>query len=395
MQQPDQQASDPQMRAQACPEAPSMQGLNASPEDYSMQAQQASPAEAPAMHDQRISPAEAPAMQAQQASPLMMPPEAAQHEEEITASISKTEAAQHEREVATAFIPQEEGKSSEPWVPCTESGDPSMQAQKDSPEDPTMQAQAGIPASDPSMHAQKDSSPLMTLLEPAQHEEGAATFILQDADSSEPRGAIQGPVCDEANGGSASSYGRDMGVDRMEAQLDGGMYAAGEEDRTAASDHGDAMLDMRQGAGMPGRMASDHGETRPEVQQGMPELTAASDHGDTRLELRRGAGVPGILAHGPRSTVRLDMRQGSYAALAVSGEEEDYMAFNEPEAGLDERQGMPGAAGEEEEEDYMACDERADAWPSEDEEVRRTFVLGAELMQGAPRSSRGISAAGG
>ena len=394
MQQPDQQASDPQMRAQACSEAPSMQGLNASPEDYSMQAQQASPAEAPAMHDQRISPAEAPAMQAQQASPLMMPPEAAQHEEEITASISKTEAAQHEREVATAFIPQEEGKSSEPWVPCTESGDPSMQAQKDSPEDPTMQAQAGIPASDPSMHAQKDSSPLMTLLEPALHEEeAAASFNLQDATSSEPRRAIQGPICDEANGGSASSYGRDMGVDRMEAQLDGGMYAASEEDRTAASDHGDARPELRQG--VPEVMvASDHGETRPEVQQGMPELTAASDHGDTRLELRRGAGIPGLLASGPRSTVRLDMRQGSYAALAVSGEEEDYMAFDEPEAGLDARQGMPAAAGEEEE-DYMACDERADAWPSEDEEVRRTFVLGAELMQGAPRSSRGISTAGG
>ena len=329
-----------------------------------------------------------------------------------------------------------------------------MQAQADSPEDPTMQAQAGIPASEPSMHAQKDSSPLMTLLEPALHEEeaaaslilqvdkasepqvrleapvmhdqqasptespamqaqqepavheeGTASFVLLDAASSEPRGAIQeatsseprraiqGPICDEANGGSASSYGRDMGVDRMEAQLDGGMYAASEEDRTAASDHGDARPELRQG--VPEVMvASDHGETRPEVQQGMPELTAASDHGDTRLELRRGAGIPGLLASGPRSTVRLDMRQGSYAALAVSGEEEDYMAFDEPEAGLDARQGMPAAAGEEEE-DYMACDERADAWPSEDEEVRRTFVLGAELMQGAPRSSRGISTAGG
>ena len=125
------------------------------------------------------------------------------------------------------------------------------------------------------------------------------------------------------------------------------MYAASEED-PAASNHGcTRLLDVRQG--VPGRMASDHGETRPEVQQGMPELTAASDHGDTRLEVRRGAGIPGILAHGPRSTVRLDMRQGSYAALAVSGEDDDYMAFDEPEAGLDERQGMPGAAGEEEE----------------------------------------------
>ena len=391
MQQPDQQASDPQIEAQACPDAPSMQGLNGSTEAPSMQGQQVSPAEVSAMHGQQASSAEAPAMHDQRASPLMTLLEATQHEE------------------ITAFIFQEEEMSAEPRIPCTESN-PSMQARKDSgplvtlPEPALHEEEAAASlilqvdkASEPQvrleapvMHDQKASpteSPAMQAQqEPAVHEEGTATFVLQDAASSEPRGAIQVPICDEANGGSASSYGRDMGVDRMETQLDGGMHAASEMGPTASNHGGTRLLDVRQG--VPEVMvASDHGETRPEVRRGMPELTAASDLGGTRLELRRGAGIPGLLASGPRSTVRLDMRQGSYAALAVSGEDDDYMAFDEPEAGLDARQGMPGAAGEEEEEeDCMACDERADAWPSDEEEVRRTSEVGAELMQGATRS---------